>query len=64
MTIGQEEFETTLDDDSKTIAEDIAWLEDMDHSPAREFRAYVASDAGYPLFVVGRYNAAAGTLSS
>ena len=35
----------------------------MDHSPAREFRAHVASDAGHPLFVVGRYSAVAGTLS-
>ena len=63
MTIGQQEFEAILGDASKTIADDIAWLEDMDHSPAREFRANVASDAGRPLFVVGRYSAAAGTLS-
>ena len=63
MTIGQQEFETILGDGSKTIAGDIAWVEDMDHSPAREFRATVASDAGRPLLVVGRYSAAAGTLS-
>ena len=55
--ISQQEFEALLGDDSKTIADDIAWVEDMDHSPAREFRANVASDAGRPLFVVGRYSA-------
>ena len=63
MTINQQEFETVLADDTKEIAQDLAWAEDEDHSPAREFRAAVASEAGYPLFVVGRYNSPAGTLS-
>lgn len=63
MTIRQQEFERILADDTLTIVEDIAWGEDEDHSPAREFRADVQSEAGYPLFVVGRYNPVAGTLS-
>ena len=63
MTISQQEFEAILVDDSKTIVGNITWVRDMDHSPAREFRANVASDAGYPLFIVGRYSSLAGTLS-
>lgn len=62
MTISQQEFEVILADDTKEIAQDLAWAEDEDHSPTREFRAPVASEHGYPLFVVGRYNARAGTL--
>ena len=41
----------------------MVWTDDEDHSPAQEFRAHVESDSGYPLFVVGRYNSLAGTLS-
>lgn len=63
MTISQQEFETILDDHTKAITEDIKWIEDEDHSPALEFRINVESEAGYPLFVVGRYNYLAGTLS-
>ena len=63
MTINQQEFETVLADDTKEITQDLVWDEDEDHSPAREFRAEVTSEAGYPLFVVGRYNSRAGTLS-
>ena len=47
MTINQQEFETVLADDTKEIAQDLAWAEDEDRSPAREFRAAVASEAGY-----------------
>jgi len=63
MTITSQEFETIMADGTKAITEGIAWSEDEDHSPAREFRAEVASEAGYPLFVAGRYNPLAGTLS-
>ena len=63
MTISQQEFETILGDDSKTIEGDITWAEDTDHSPAQEFKADVTSEAGYPLFIVGRYSGLAGTLS-
>lgn len=63
MTITQQEFETILTDDTKTIVEDITWTEDEDHSPALLFRVDVESEAGYPLFLVGRYNNFAGTLS-
>ena len=63
MTITQQEFEGILADDTKEVAQDVTWRDDEDHSPAREFRAAVASEAGYPLFVVGRYNSVVGTLS-
>ena len=63
MTITQQEFEGILADDTKEISLDLIWREDEDHSPAREFRVAVESEAGYPLFVVGRYNSVAGTLS-
>jgi hypothetical protein len=50
------EFEAILNDTSKRIEGDIAWLEDEDHSPSVEFRAEILSDAGWPLFVRGSYN--------
>ena len=61
--ITQQEFNAILADTTKTIEGDLAWSDDEDHSPAIEFRAEVRSEAGYPLFVVGRYNPMAGTLS-
>lgn len=42
---------------------EIFWINDEDHSPSMEFRAEVASDSGYPLFVRGSYNSLAQTLS-
>ena len=59
----QAEFEAILSDTTKRIAGDIVWAEDEDHSPAVEFRAEVASEPGYPLFVRGSYNAEAQTLT-
>jgi hypothetical protein len=59
----QSEFEILLSDATKTIAGDISWGEDEDHSPSVEFRAEVTSDAGYPIFVRGSYNASALTLT-
>ena len=59
----QAEFEAILADTTKRITGDIAWAEDEDHSPAVEFRAEVASQPGYPLFVRGSYNAEAQTLT-
>ena len=50
-------------DHTECIRGDIRWLDDEDHSPAQEFRVQVACDDGWPLFVVGRYNPAARTLS-
>ena len=63
MPISQQEFEAILADDTKEIAQDLSWGDNEDDSPSREFRATVASGTGYPLFVVGRYNPLAGTLS-
>ncbi len=63
MPITQTEFEALIADETKRIDGDLRWTEDEDHSPAYQFRAHVRSDAGYPLFVNGRYNALAGTLS-
>ncbi len=52
-----------MKDDTKRITGPIIWMEDEDHSPAREFRVEVESAGGWPLFINGRYNSAAGTLS-
>lgn len=56
MPLTQAEFEALLNDASKRIERDIAWQEDEDHSPSLEFRAEVASDSGWPLFVRGSFN--------
>lgn len=48
--------------ETRTIGS-IPWGEDEDHSPAVQFRVDVQSDAGYPIFVFGRLNVLAGTLS-
>ena len=56
MVLTNTEFQTILDDSSKRIEGDIVWQEDEDHSPAVEFRAEVASDAGWPIFVRGSFN--------
>ena len=63
MPISQPEFEAILTDDTKEIAQDLAWGDNENDSPSREFRATVTSETDYPLFVVGRYNPMAGTLS-
>lgn len=49
--------------DRKQISGNIVWDKDEGHSPARVFRAEVVSAAGWPLFVQGRYNPLAGTLT-
>ena len=61
--MNQTDFEVLLDDATKRVEGDITWAEDEDHSPAVEFRVEVVSDAGYPIFVRGSYNALAGALS-
>lgn len=63
MSITNTEFEAMITDPAKHIEGDLTWGDDEDHSPAVEFRAEVASEAGYPLFVCGRLNRRAGTLS-
>lgn len=57
------EFAVIIDDKSKKIDGDIDWDEDEDHSPAREFRCEIFSNTKWPLFVQGRCNLLAGTLS-
>lgn len=63
MSLLNSEFRTILSDTSKQIDGDIDWQEDEDHSPALEFKTDVRSDAGWPLFVRGSFNALAGTLT-
>ena len=63
MPLTQLEFAALLADATKRIDGDIDWVEDEDHSPSVEFRAEVQSDAGYPLFVRGSFNALARALS-
>lgn len=56
------EFEMILADDTKTIAEDIGWSDDEDHSPWIEFRKDILSETAYPMFVHGAYNRLIGKL--
>lgn len=61
--VNQSEFESLLLDPSKRITSSIVWERDADHSPTVEFRVDVGSDAGYPIFIKGSYNALAMGLS-
>ena len=63
MALSNTEFESILADTTKCIRDDIIWKKDEDSSPAWEFRAEVESESGWPLFIKGRYNPNAGTLS-
>ena len=63
MAISEEEVESILADSTKHIAGDIVWTDDVDHSPAKEFRVEVQTDNEYPLFVMGRFNPFSGKLS-
>ena len=63
MAISEEEVESILADSTKHIAGDISWTDDVDHSPAKEFRVEVRTDTEFPLFVAGRFNPFSGKLS-
>ena len=63
MPLTNNEFASILADVSKYIDGDIDWSKDEDHSPAWQFRAEIKSNAGWPLFVKGRYNFLAGSLN-
>lgn len=63
MALTDTEFASILDDRTKRILGDVTWKKDEDHSPAWEFRIDVESTKGWPLFVQGRCNPAAGTLT-
>lgn len=55
--MNDDEFGEFLADPSKWIDGDLTWEDDADHAPAYEFRAELQSDAAYPVFVRGSYNA-------
>jgi len=59
----QNEFEILISDTTKRIVSNIFWTEDEDHSPSVEFHVEVDSEAGYPIFIRGSYNASALTLT-
>ena len=63
MRLTNSEFQAIVEDETKRVQGDVTWREDEDRSPAREFRVEVESESGWPLFVKGRYNPAAGTLT-
>lgn len=63
MQLTDVEFGAILEDGTKRIMGDVVWKEDEDRSPAWEFRVNVESTSGWPLFVKGRYNSAAATLT-
>ena len=56
MSLTNTEFASIMQDKSKRIEGNIAWVGDEDHSPACIFRANVESEAGWPIFIQGRYN--------
>ena len=62
MTLSQPEYDAIIEDDTKVIAENIAW-EGTPNSPTREFRIDIDSDEGHPIFLKGWYNPASGKLS-
>ena len=51
-----QEFESMIADTTKRLADTPVWHEDEDHSPAKEFRVTVESEAGWPLSVYGWWN--------
>ena len=57
------EFATILADEVQACPRGRRWKEDEDRSPAVEFRIDIESTNGWPLFVKGRYNVAARTLT-
>lgn len=57
------DFEVLISDASKLIEGDIAWSQSEDRAPWLHFRVEVASEVGWPLFVVGSYNPSIHTLS-
>jgi len=63
LSITQKEFDAFLTDGIKIILGDIVWRNDVDNSPAQEFRVELETSTGYPLFIKGRYNPSAGKLS-
>lgn len=62
MPVEDADFATIMAEEKRIIS-DIEWAVDEDHSPARTFRVDVDTDAGWPLFVQGRYNPQARKLS-
>ena len=63
MPLTDAEFASILEDETKLVQGDVTWKEDEDRSPAVEFRVDIESTNGWPLFVKGRYNVAARTLT-
>ena len=63
MSLTDTDFASILDDRTKRIQGAVVWKKDEDRSFAWEFRVEVESTSGWPLFVQGRYNSTAGTLT-
>ena len=62
MSLSNTEFAAILGH-AKRIVGDIHWDGDEDRSPSQVFRAEVESEEGWPLFIQGRYNRLAGSLT-
>lgn len=60
MTLSQSEYQTIIDDDAKSIPEDIVW-QPADNPQAQTFRVDI--EAEQSLFVQGWYNPFSGKLS-
>ena len=62
MTLSNQEYAAIIADDTKHIADNIAW-EGQSNAPRREFRVDVDSDASHPIFIKAWYNPDSGKLS-
>lgn len=56
MALTNEDFETILNDESKTIEGDVRWYRDEGHSSAVKLNVKIESDQGWPMTMVGYYN--------
>ncbi len=63
MNFSKQDMKTIIEDETKSIDHDLVWRDDEDHSPAKEFRAAIHSNAGYPLDIRGYYSPNTGKLS-
>lgn len=63
MPLTNAQWGSIMKDPTKRIDGDIEWIEDEDHPPARRFSARVETTARLPLFVHGRCNPLARSLS-
>ena len=63
MSFSEQDSQSIIDDESKSIDHGLIWRDVRNHPPAKEFQANVATADGHPLIVCGRYDRRAKKLS-